>query len=648
MGQTEARKETQMNEERLHHWQNVFSRDKAAQSEERELFVHREALYRGLRDVTVVSDAADAADETPHIYNIIAELIESQVDASIYPVKVTATKRGNEAKARKIEHRINDIVTRLATPEMIDLAERGVPLQGGCYWQPEWDNSAQSHYTHGGVVLSYRHVQNVIPQAGANDIDEMDHVFLELGQSKETVRRMYGADVSEEAEDEPAARSAFGESEPAEDFVTVRICYYRNADGGIGKFVWCGDRVLYDVEDFEARHLRVCADCGAPEPPDVERDGKDAAAENPLFALFAGKKKAKGKICPACGGNRWRDEVADEETLLYDIVLPDGGVISARHADGTPEKIPYYKPRMLPIVLQKSISAPNQLLGVSDADLIEDQQASINLCEREILKRLQKFGALLSLPDEAEIEADGGLNVVRLENPAKADMVRLQDLQLNISQHLTMKNAIYEEAKNLVGITDSYLGRYDSSAKSGIAKQTSAAQAAGRLASKRAMKAAAWARIYELIFKLLLAYDDDEHDVLYRDDEGNEQYETWSRYEFLTRDADGAWCWDDDYLFACDSSLSLMSDRADLWQQVLADYQSGAYGNPSDPAALIHLWKMREELHYPLAGQTRRYLEAKQREAEEAAAAQARAAAVGMMPETDNTSVVGGDGSPVI
>ena len=37
-----------MNEERLHHWQNVFSRDKAAQSEERELFVHREALYRGL------------------------------------------------------------------------------------------------------------------------------------------------------------------------------------------------------------------------------------------------------------------------------------------------------------------------------------------------------------------------------------------------------------------------------------------------------------------------------------------------------------------------------------------------------------------------------------------------------------------------
>lgn len=63
--------------------------------------------------------------------------------------------------------------------------------------------------------------------------------------------------------------------------------------------------------------------------------------------------------------------------------------------------------------------------------------------------------------------------------------------------------------------------------------------------------------------------DDDEHDVLYRDDEGNEQYETWSRYEFLTRDADGAWCWDDDYLFACDSSLSLMSDRRNCGSRCL-------------------------------------------------------------------------------
>ena len=633
-----------MNEDKLHHWQTVFARDKAAQSEEREAFRHREALYRGLRDVTVASDAAEAANETPHIYNIIAELIESQVDASIYPVKVTATKSGNEAKALKIEHRINDIITRLATPEMLDLAERTVPLQGGCWWQAEWDNSAQSHHAHGGVVLSYRHPINVIPQAGANETDEMDHIFLELGQSADTVRRLYGADVSEEGEDEPAARSVFGENDPAEDFVTVRICYYRSEDGSIGKFAWCGDRVLYDVTDFEARHLRRCTACGAPEPPDGEGDEKDA--EKPLLALLRGKKQAKGKVCPVCGGSRWRDEVVRAEPLTEDIVLPDGTVIPAIRPDGTREEIPYYKPRMLPVVLQRSISAPNQLLGVSDADLIEDQQKSINLCEREILKRLQKFGALLSLPADAEIEADGGLNIVRPDNPASADMVRLQDLQLNIAQYLTMKSAVYEEAKNLIGITDSYLGRYDSSAKSGVAKQTSAAQAAGRLASKRMMKAAAWARIYELIFKYMLAYDDDEHDVLYRDDDGNEQYERWSRYEFLVRDADGSWCWDDDYLFSCDSSLSLMSDRAELWQQALADYQLGAYGAPGTPDALIHLWKMREALHYPLAGQTRRYLEAKQREA--MATAMQADQMPGGISNGNPVSAVGGEGSPVI
>lgn len=614
-----------MNNDKLNRWQETFDRDKAAQSEERNEFRHREALYRGLRDVTVASESADANEETPHIYNIVSELIESQVDASIYPVKVTAVKRGNEAKALKIEHRINDIITRLATPEMIDLAERTVPLQGGCYWQIEWDNSAQSHYAHGGVALSYRHPTNIIPQAGANETDEMDHIFLELGQTADAVKRTYGVDVSDEVEDEPAARSVLGDTTPADDFVTVRICYYRNGDGGIGKFAWCGNKVLYDIEDFEARHLRRCANCGAPEPPeDMESggEGESKKRENPLFALLSGKKKASGRICPECGGDKWQDAVEEAEPLLSDIVLPDGSIISAIRADGTREEIPYYKPRILPIVLQRSISAPNQLLGISDADLIEDQQKSINLCEREMLSRLQKFGAVLSLPGDAEIEPDGGLNIVRPSNPAEADQIKLHDLQLNISQYMAMKNAVYEEAKNMIGITDSYLGRYDSSAKSGIAKQTSAAQAAGRLASKRVMKAAAWSRIYEIIFKYLLAYDDDEHDVRYKDENGVEQVETWSRYEFLTRDEGGAWCWDDSYLFSCDSSLSLMSDRNELWQQVLTDYQCGAYGNPAEIDALIHLWRMREELHYPLAGQTRRYLEAKKKE-QQAAAEQA-------------------------
>lgn len=615
-------------ESKLELWQSRFDKAKAAQSEERQRFTERELLYRGVRDETMLPDSGTA--ETPHIYNIIAELIESQVDSSIYPVKVTAVHSGDEAKALKIEHRINAIITSLATEELIDMAERTVPVQGGVYWHIEWDNSLQTHTSHGGISISERHPINVIPQDGATSTDEMDYLFLELGQTQDYIKRTFGVDVSGESEESPEARSAFGENAPADDFVTLRIAFYRNGSGGIGKVAWVGNTLLCDIEDFEARHLRRCAVCGAPEPPacDAANEKKKdilssvydrLTKKNRGRAVYADERtRGSAAYCTECGSGKWITSTEEYETLLHDIALEDGTVIPAVQADGTKTKIPYYKPRTMPIVLQKSISAPNQLLGISDVDLIEDQQKTMNRLEDDMIRRLGTFGGVLVLPPDVTIEPDGGYNVVRPGNIADASLIDLKDFQMNITQFLNMKAQIYEEAKNIIGITDSYLGRYDPSAKSGVAKQTSAAQAAGRLQSKRTMKAAAWARIYEIIFKYLLAYDDDTHDVKYFADDGSTAWETWNRYDFLKMDAAGEYYWDDEYLFSCDASLSVFSDRETLWQQILSDYSAGAYGNPQEMDAIIHLWRIREELHYPMAGRTRRYLEAKKKAADEA------------------------------
>lgn len=608
-------------ESKLELWQSRFDKAKAAQSEERKRFTERELLYRGVRDETTPRD--DGGSETPHIYNIIAELIESQVDGSIYPVKVTAVHAGDEQKALKIEHRINAIITSLATEELIDMAERTVPVQGGVYWHIEWDNSLQTHTSHGGISISQRHPVNVIPQDGATSTDEMDYLFLELGQTRDYIKRTFGADVSEESEESPEARSAFGENAPADDFVTLRIAFYRNGSGGIGKVAWVGNTLLCDIEDFEARHLRRCAVCTAPEPPACETAEKAGNALSSVYDRLI-KKSGNRSVCPKCGSAKWISSTEEYETLLHDVMLDDGTVIPAVQADGTKTRIPYYKPRTMPIVLQKSISAPNQLLGVSDVDLIEDQQKTMNKLEDDMIRRLATFGGVLVLPPDVTIEPDGGYNVVRPGNIADASSIDLKDFQMNITQFLNLKAQVYEEAKNMIGITDSYLGRYDASAKSGIAKQTSAAQAAGRLQSKRTMKAAAWARIYEIIFKYLLAYDDDTHDIRYSAADGSTAWETWSRYDFLKMDAAGEYYWDDEYLFSCDASLSVLSDRETLWQQLLSDYSAGAYGNPQEIDAIIHLWRMREELHYPMAGQTRRYLEAKKQAADEAALKEAQ------------------------
>ena len=64
------------------------------------------------------------------------------------------------------------------------------------------------------------------------------------------------------------------------DLVTVNIAYYRNGKGGIGLFTWCDDVVLVDLEDYQARKVKKCVDCGT----------------------ITDEKK-----CPKCGGKQVRN-----------------------------------------------------------------------------------------------------------------------------------------------------------------------------------------------------------------------------------------------------------------------------------------------------------------------------------------------------
>ncbi len=593
-------------EDVLHHWQEVFARDKTAQADERELFKKRERAYRGVYDENAEYYVTPEGEKLSHGYNIIYENIEAQVDGSVYPVKVTALHQRNEKNSKKIEHRLNGITRAASVRNDIDLAERVVPTQGGTYWHGEWDNEAKTHTTCGDFVLKQRFPINVIPQKGANSIEEMQHISMELGMEKSYVENRYDVKLEEEGEDEPEARSAVGDSEPAEDFVTVRICYFRHESGSIGKVAWCGDTLLEYSDDYEAKYLYHCEGCGATlSVENFEGESEDEKTAGFLSKIFGGdKKRGKEPVCRKCGGHKWKLKPVEKEVLTEDVTLPDGRIVPA----GT--EIPVYKPRMLPFVLQKSVSAANELLGLSDADTLEEQQSKINYVCRKIDERINATSPFVTLMDDLSVEPKDGINYIRPDDPAAGDVVRVDDVKFDVSPFLAIKNEAYQEARHLIGITDSYQGRYDSSAKSGIAKQSSAAQAAGRLASKRNMKASAFADIYKMAFKFILAYDDDIRYVLFRGENGNEIYEKFNRYDFLTQDENGEWYFDDEYLFECDMSLVLEQDRVALWEQTSTDYAAGLYGQPGSLDALIMLWKRRVHLHYPLASETLTELEA--------------------------------------
>ena len=145
-----------------------------------------------------------------------------------------------------------------------------------------------------------------------------------------------------------------------------------------------------------------------------------------------------------------------------------------------------------------------------------------------------------------------------------------------------------------------------------MAKQFAAAQSAGRLESKRVLKEAAYAELFKRIVQLKVAYADEPRPIVANDNRGEAQYEEFDRHDFYEQDAAGNWhCILDDerFLFSCDTSAPLASNRQEMWNQTFQAFQMGAYGDPASLDSLLMLWTELEKLHYPLAGDAKDYIE---------------------------------------
>lgn len=577
--------------EKLQMWQRRLAANETAYSAEHARMQEREDLYAGIpAGKKLVSRELDR--EYNHIRNICAELIEAQVDSSIPQPKVTPMREQDEQKAKLIEDMLRNELDRLSFETMNDMMERTVPLQGGGGFLVEWDNTKTTHNTIGDLAVSAQHPKCFVPQDGVFDgIESMDFFILKVPQTKEYIRRKYGKDVSDEAETAPEIKGA---RTAAEDMVTQYIAYYRNSKGGIGLYSWVNDIELEDLDDYQARRLKRCKACGA-----VKED----------------------EIC-RCGAEDWSEGSEDFEEVYYPIALSSGEVIPGAalvelvDENGElqtmlqPTLIPYYKPNIYPIILQKNVSVHGKLLGDSDIDKIADQQNTTNRIEQKIIDKLLNSGSYMTLPDDASIavnDEDG--KVIRIGDGAQKALIDVYDMEGAIQQDMAYLEQIYEEARQIIGITDSYQGRKDATATSGKAKEFAAQQSAGRLESKRVMKNAAYAALFEAMFKFKLAYADEPREVIAYDEEGKTLYETFNRYDFLERDESGEYYWNDMFLFSCDTSAPLASNREAMWQEMRMNLQTGAFGDPASFDALILFWGNMEQLHYPCAGKIKAALE---------------------------------------
>jgi len=267
-----------------------------------------------------------------------------------------------------------------------------------------------------------------------------------------------------------------------------------------------------------------------------------------------------------------------------------------------PTRLPFYSPSRFPIVIRKNTSEEDNLLGQSDCAFIRPQQQAINKLESRILEKLIASGVYPIVPEGFSGELDNSLfKKVFKATQSNYQLFGRVDLQVDISRDVAQAERLYDQAKRILGITDSFQGQYDASAQSGKAKEIQVQQAAGRLDSKRQMKNAAYAEIDQIIFQYYLAYADEPRAATFRDAQGNLQNRIFNRYDFIERDEAGEWYYNDQYLFRTDASVDIEHSREFLWQENRQNFAGGAYGDPSLPETLLIFWQNMEKAHYPWA-----------------------------------------------
>lgn len=588
---------------KLTFFQSLYTEARSAAEEQYADLEKHLAQYKGSR----VIDDSDV--EAKAIRNITYELVESQVTSYLPTPAVTPKMWSdkNERNAKSIETLLRNKRDELPFEKLNDMDERFNPIYGGSIWLIEWDNSIATHNTVGDVKISCLSPKRFTGQPSIYDVKEMEYCFIEFETTKEDIVRKYG--VSPSIADETES------DENADDkTATLYVCYYKNDRDKVCQYIWSADTELLDLEDYYARKRRVCKRCGKRE--------ELCSCENPKLELQNEEYEEVALDIPLSDGSFipsmsevYKDGQPVMEKQKKQMLEEDGspamedvnGVLMPLLADMDVPKmektrLPFYTPNILPIVIRKNTSEEDKLLGQSDCAFIRPQQQAINKLETRIMEKLLGSGVFPIVPDTWEGDMDNSIykRVFRTK-PNEIGSFGRVDLQVDVSRDIAQADRLYDQAKRILGITDSYQGQYDSSAQSGKAKQIQVQQAAGRLDSKRQMKNAAYAEIDQIIFQYYLAYADEPRPAIYIDAQGRKQNVIFNRYDFIERDEAGEYYYNDEYLFAADASIDIEKSRELLWQENRQNFQQGAYGDPSIPQTLLIFWQNMEKAHYPWA-----------------------------------------------
>lgn len=544
----------------LDKWRELFTTAQAHRATMDYKFNMRRDQYKGTshlykQDGTKYKKRADV------VRKVAFEFVNTQVDNELpYPKVIARDARFVDA-AKTVEEYLKSEMERLEIEQINDVAEREVGIQGNYWYLIEWDNSQSTPLTFGELTIRGYTVDDVWVQPGVTNVDDAEYVFTADTISINKLKKLYKVkeDIPENAGIKGMCKMITG--------------YYFSDRGFLSKIAWVDDVLVFHDEDYEVRKVRKCQACNTLVPQADE--------------------------CPVCKGTNIKTETLEEEILTEDLVNLDTGEVDLKKGTA----IKWYNPRTLPIVNRINVSNSDSIYGVSDVDIVAEHQNSLSRILSKMYENVMKGGSIVTTPADTQIpNNDDTLKRVVLEDPRLKEAFGVFNVQASIQQEDILAGRIYGVSRDEIGITDSYQGKRDPTAESGKAKEISAAQAAGRLESKRRMKAAAFGRIYERMFKLLLANCDEPRTYTRIKNDGLVEEGQFHRYLFLeVNPKTGETYYNDRFIFGTDNASVLGTQRELMWQETRNNFVSGSFGNPQDPMVIRMYWDLMRQLGYPKA-----------------------------------------------
>lgn len=529
---------------RLEYFKALLESARHAAAERDEVFERNMKQYLGSSEI-------DGGECASMVRNITYEIIESEIssDIPVPKVDVLSYSEEREKRAASIERLCATVRDMIPFDELNDLDERYTYVYGASIWYVEWNQDEND----GGARVYCISPRDFLGQPGITDVNDMDYCFLTFTTTRDELVRRYA--VSREESDRAEFEYKYG-SEDGSDTAKVVVCFYRDEDGEIGRFVFSGELSLADTPKFYKRKGMVCKKCHAPE----------------------GECK--------CGAGY---EVGDIES---ERLISQGGEII----------VPYFTPKSFPIVIRKNTRSGDSLYGISDCDMIRHQQQAINKVESRIMQKLMRSGITPIMPEDSSVTLGNSIfgQVIKMRPGESASSYGKIDTTPDISQDVIEANRLYDQAKRIIGISDALQGLDSGKIESGYAKELKIAQSAGRLEAKRRMKNFAYSEIYRLIFEHYLAFADKARELSYKDGLGNVHTEQFDRTSFVELDG-GAYIYRGDYYFSVDDGGGEAYKREALWQRNLENLQSGTLGDQSSPKTLLRYWQSQEKARYPFA-----------------------------------------------